>query len=841
MADYSLDQLIEWMKEQPRTLGWGMICAFDRTQLNTLLTQEYIRRFKTSSYLDPISGTIPNGDERRFALKDFTLDRPRLSFENVDLNDSKARLRMRVVGGTQLGLKNLGGQWYTREIRETSPLQGPELSLNLRLDQVPGVVGDQGELRLDLKYSDDFRMTVSEDRIEQNLVGAYFQQKFAALDDEKRVFPIGRIERGDNELLQPQSFVMRTQARRRTADDPEGAVLGFVRWKGDREGTLPAPDSGFRYLIPNDGNRSTTVLLDAKRVLLSLVADAFAKKAKNPKDVAFEILHDSQGLFQSLEGRGGSISVPSWRGTASYDGDFFDRFWETRASYEVSESDLALTHRLRISIPSPGVVSFRFDAVDDVHVSLTDVDDLTGSFGETLTAAGYDKTNLVAPDRVTYRFSIEASYRLTDDGGASFERENFTVRELMNPNIYWGRIDKPQGCDDNFVCLVLSRKLDEIVSWIARSAEENLSSSLCGVGSIFRSILSFEFQLSLSIETLLLDIIKLNFGSAVIADELRAPNDVGVFGRVNPRTTSFVVSPVEHNLVAGTTRQFAVTPATGDLRWSVEPILAGVLSEQIGTIDPQTGLYTAPTADSFSGLFVRLRITATSQGNGFSSSALVTVLRNALQVNPVAYVMQAKATLSLEAGYLGEASRLTWAIKDASLGGVVAGQGLTAQYIAPQTMPPSDPDDPYDAGLAFIADEVEVRDAASGVLSTAVVIVESATKSPMLVTREVDPATGSVQLVAFINGRPRDPAKVEWDVRHGPGTFGNTNGKPNGVYTCGPSGDQTFALLTATYRSEDDGVFEGYVLQPLPISELEAAVRGTGVYELANANKEDRP
>ncbi|WP_459206249.1 hypothetical protein ACSMEV_17380 [Pseudomonas sp. MLB6B] len=827
MADYSLSQLLDWMKEQPRTLGWGMICAFDRTQLNTLLTQEYIRRFKTSSYLDPISGTIPNGEDRRFALKDFTLDRPRLSFENVDLNDSKARLRMRVVGGTQLGLKSVGGQWYTREIRETSPLQGPELSLNLRLDQVPGVVGENGELRLDLKYSDDFRMTVSEDRIEQNLVGAYFQQKFAALNDETRVFPIGRIERGDNELLKPQSFVMRTQARRRTADDPVGAVLGFVRWEGDREGTLPTPDSDFRYLIPNDGDRSATVMMESSRVLLSHVMKAFAAKAANS---SFKIIRDEAGRIEAVRAQEGDVVLPDSILPVFFGSDIVE--------FLASLEPVLMTNKMELKLSPSRELSIVFPVHTRMDLRVHDLSFSGLKEREVWKNCNYGISHIRTQSSLSY--SMNAKFRLTDANGLQSTYKDVELKDVQAPHIWFD--DATLGpSNSGGDCASYYNQFRLMVADAVRRMEEALWHPTEGIVNVVQMLLDSHLSLDTSIRNLMLDTLKLNFGNALIADELRAPYDVGVFGRVNPLTTSFVVSPLEHNLAAGTTRQFAVTPATGDLRWSVEPILAGVLSEQIGTIDPQTGLYTAPTADSFAGPFVRLRVTAISQGNGFSSSALVTVLRNALQVNPVAYVMQAKATLNLEAGYLGETSQLTWAIKDTSLGGAVVGQGLTAQYTAPQTMPPSDPDDPYDVGLAFIADEVEVRDAASGVLSTAVVIVESATKTPMLVTREVDPATGSVQLVAFINGRPRDPAKVEWAVRHGPGTFGTTSGQPNGVYTSGPSGDQTFALLTATYRSEDDGVFEGYVLQPLPISELEAAVRGTGVYALANVNEETRP
>ncbi|MBA1205387.1 hypothetical protein G7009_27145 [Pseudomonas capeferrum] len=832
MADYSLDQLIEWMKLGSRLSKWGMISCMDRTILNTLLTQEYIRRFKTTSYLPPVSGSIPNGDQR-FALNNFALDRPRLSFENVDLNDSKARLRMNVVGGTQLGLKNVGGVWYTREVRETSPLQGPELSLNLRLGDVPGTVGGQGELRLDLKHSDDFRMTVSDDRIEQTLVGAFFQQKFAELADEKRVFPIGRIEQGDNELLQPQSFVMRTQARRRTEDDPEGAVLGFVRWQGDSEGDIPGPNSDFRYLIPKDGDHSASVLFDPKRVMLAQLLRSLSEVAQG---VEFDITRDSENRPTGATAKSGKMQVPEQRLSHEFDADNMRLI----VDLTVFAIDMEMDRVLNVSLEGD-TVEIEWTLTGVLAVQPHDLDSKDGRLKPMLEMLKFDLSDFKKRAEDTFEYVVRSYYKMEDVEGGRLKHIAFELIEIKAPAPAIGEIKQPPREEIPpedlaaylIVVAILAYPLIAIAIAIAAIFKAVSELEIPSVESILRDSLERDFGFAPSIQALIHDTIKLNFGNAIVGEELHSPRDIGFFGQINPESTRFVVNPLEHNLVAGTTQQFAAVPAASNLSWSVEPVLATVLDEQIGTIDPTTGLYTAPAADTFEGPFVRVRVTAVNQDKSFSSSALITVLKRALQVNPLAYVVQAKGKVNLEAGYLGDPGKLRWALKDPAQGGVLAGAGLTAVYTAPEVMPPSDPDDPENSRVAYIVEEVELSETTGGLAQIGVVIAESGTKAPMLVTRDVDLVAGTVALEAVINGRPQDPDKIIWAVLCGPGSI-----DPNtGVYTPGSTGEHAFALLTATFDTGFIGVYEGYVLQPLPLASLEDAVLGTGVFADAYADR----
>ncbi|MBA1205389.1 hypothetical protein G7009_27155 [Pseudomonas capeferrum] len=829
MADYSLAELVEWMTLESRLSKWGMISCMDRSVLNTLLTQEYIRRFKTTSCLPPVTGSIPNGD-RRFALNGFTLNRPQLSFENVALNDSKARLRMNVVGGTQLGLKNVAGDWYTQEIRETSPLQGPELSLNLRLDEVPGTVGERGELRLDLKRSDDFRMTISDDQTDQVLVGAYFQQKFGALPEEQRAFPIGRIERGASEVLRPQSFLMRTQARRRTADDPEGAVLGFIRWEGDTEGEIPRQDSDFRYLIPKDGDHSATVLFEPNRVM----TERLVRQVKGMgEDVEFEIRKQSNSL--TAVAKRGNIRFPQ-QDFLSIEFEIplqYGLYLYPKIDYRVFDAHLDIAAEGLVVTQEDDTFTVGCASRGVITCQILDLDDRDGYLKPLLEQLGFDLTDFKKPVKAGFMAEFSSRYEFEDAEGGRLKQLGFQA-VLHQDELQFGEITPPDIPPDNFPEWLI--EFMQILMRVTVSGITEAIGSSDSISAFLRGNLQKDFAFAPSIKPFIQDIIKLNFGNTIVGEELHSPRDIAFFGRVNPEPTRFVVNPVEHNLVAGTTQQFAAVPAASNLSWSAEPVLATVLDEQIGTIDPTTGLYTAPAADTFEGPFVRVRVTAVNQDKSFSSSALITVLKRALQVNPLAYVVQAKGKVNLEAGYLGDPGKLRWALKDPAQGGVLAGAGLTAVYTAPEVMPPSDPDDPENSRVAYIVEEVELSETTGGLAQIGVVIAESGTKTPMLITKAVDLAAGTVALQGVINGYPQAQDKTTWAVRCGPGSI-----DPNtGVYTPGSTGEHAFALLTATFDTGFVGVYEGYVLQPLPLARFEDAVLGTGVYEVQPTDQQDK-
>jgi len=206
MSSTSLERVLQWLRAHDRLLGWDAIVALDRGKLNALLVQEYIRRFNTQSFLDPVNGELSVSNESKIFIHDFLLAHPRLSFENADQFDSKARLRMAVIGGNQLGLRKDVSHWYVQRLDWIGPLAGPELRLDLRLDDVPGDVSDGGAISLDLSKSDNFTLTFSNQDEERELGGNFFKELFQRLPDEQRVWSLGSIAPSNRPLLRPEAF-----------------------------------------------------------------------------------------------------------------------------------------------------------------------------------------------------------------------------------------------------------------------------------------------------------------------------------------------------------------------------------------------------------------------------------------------------------------------------------------------------------------------------------------------------------------------------------------------------------------------------------------------------------
>lgn len=830
MAEYNFNELYAWLKEQPRALNWGMISFMDRKKLNLLLLQAYIQRFKTSAYLPPITGSIPNGDDRRFALNQFTLDWPRLGFAGTQANDSKADLKMQVMSGTQLGLRRAGDDWQVREIRETSPLQGPELSLDLLLANVPGVVGEEGRVRLDLKESSNFKLEVSDDAGEQRLVGEYFKQKFENLPDAQRVFPLGQIEAGGNPLLRATSFALRTQARERDPEDDEGAVLALLCYEGDDQGNIPGRD--FRYLIPKDKAYDATVLFEPTRIMLAQLLESLKGIAN---DVEFRLVRDDKGKPIGAIASGGEMVIPEQTLVHEFDTepDFFGRVRHMILKFKVYEIVLKMTDAFEVSVNDKAVeVEWKVTGV--MAVEPLDLNDEEGEIGSAIRLF-MDTSDFYKRTEDNFEYAFKSSYELEDVDGGHLKFKALQMLEVKAPAPQVGEIKRPPvpPLDPMYTLIVAFLAFYMLPMVIAIGLmldslfKATESTEFPSVESILREAFEKNFQFSQSLKELVDETIKLYFGNALIGQDQFAPREIALFGAVNPALTAFAVDPMEHTLAAASTpKQFNTVPAhPGKLRWACEPVLDTVASDQIGNINPDTGLYTPPRGEDFDGAFVRVRIHAEHKDTGFKSSALVTVVKSRVQINPLAYVTQVKGTVNLQAGYLGDANNLKWA--DPEYGEVNA-SGKNAVYTAPGTMPPLDPDYPDDLA-AFTVDKIVLSEAgASSAGHTALVITESAIKLPMQILREVDPVAGTVKLTAVINGRPQDPSKIQWDVKYGSGAVAPATG----VYTHDTSSSDQFALITATFDTQMIGIFDGYVLQTLPPARLEDAVQGAGAFQV---------
>jgi hypothetical protein len=785
MADYSLQQLLDWMKEPQNNVmwGWDAIAALSRGKVNTLLIQEYIARFTTGTYLPPVSAGIDIvGDQWQEYIHDFVLDAPRLSFEVQTAEGTefvKGVLTMSVMGGSQIALEKNVDFWQTRKVRWISPLQGPRLFLDLQLEKVPGVVRDDGRVYLDLSLSDNFRLTFGTTPTEQRLGGEFFQELFNTLPPEKRVYPIGVIKEGGNLLMRPQSFKLGAQSNRRSDSEGfgDGAVLVFIQMEGNAQGGTPGSD--YLYLIPNDTDKdySATVVFQSARIRRAAPAaeQVMPSVSELMEGAEFDRVVDANGAIMEATSKSGGITFQPVR---TQFGPFIAPNGSTFMMYSRT-------------------TGCTFPAASPTPVVLIRNQDLTVNINWTPLAEEKLQMWLTEEDppppnpiEIAFRYALtlDVTYGHVEENGsliiAPLEFKLDITHELLGD---WDpTIPETQRQDWAEMLLAL------IEVW----AKAHVAS----IEPRIKLHLKKFIEVELSLDEFIDESIQLSFGQVIHDVAIRAPRDVGTFGKINPATTAFAIDPLEPRIFKDTTKQFTVTPSTA-VTWSVENLLRSPGSP--GTISA-SGLYTAPA--QIEGNYLRVRVTATA-ANGFKSSALVTLLSSRLTVNPLIQLCDPGSSVTLEGGALAGGA-LSWTlVSPGEHSGSLTPQGNACTYTAR-----SGSGDP-----TFVLDEIKIS-AEGDELSVYVLVTRNSTVLTVKPDAQAVLPAGQVQLRASLNGdRP-----ATWSLPlGGPGSIDATSG----VYTADPAAAERFVLVYAEWDSEIIGVLMGQAILPLPLTEFSEELR----------------
>lgn len=755
----ALVDIIQWMSEKTRMFGWDSIVALDRFKLNRLLSQEYISRFDGNGMLPPIDGDASLIGNYKVFLQDFILDRPRLSFENANLNDSKARLRLRIIGGNQLNLERRG-EWYIYRVDWISPLVGPELRLELDLAEVPGEVADGGAVLLDLNNSDFFELSYADHAIIQQLSSDFFKEKFQALRPEQRRWQLGQVAPGLEPLLTPESFLLRTQAAPEAAqaEEGDGAVLAFIQAQGGSKGDLPGANSDFMYLIPGEDDYSATVLFQRQR----LMAVALIREIRHllSGDTKFAMEFDDQGLLCAMVAVSGSMVVEGqcfnvkkgsiWR--------FEGQTVYLRLKYNRTLDPIQLKDNLRVNFSGDTVeLLWSFSGFTTATVS---------ELEEDLGLLDLELVNQYTQTPMETKGSLRAVYRLRE----SSVMELLTYDEVMPPDP-----ERPSDPDEPFINPESFgddherlRRLIEIDFWW-------MILVLISGGMFELLMLSRHLQKNLPTELVLDELVRetvrLKFGGAITGDNVQAPLDVGLFGSVAPSLTTFEIAPLEPIIGSGRTQPFSIAPMVLDPVWEAKLVWGEAASA--GSV--VNGLYEAPKAQEIHSDFIRVKVTATDRQTRFSTSALVTVVSHGLQVSPLVEVCEEHDEVSLSASDL-DGGDLTWRIVGATPHGRLLNEtGANNTYVAGARVP----------GTPFIIDEIEVSSKSEKDPRSIFVITRGATMG-MVVIKTMDLEQGTADLALDISGSHVD---ATWTVLHGPGAMAGN------VYTADPTSTVRFVII----------------------------------------------
>lgn len=766
MAGLTKNELITWLREKPQTMGWGAILAFNRTDTNTVLLQEYIDRFSTGHFLPPVEGYVGDSDTVGQFITDYVLDYPRLSFqvENTEEKIASALLTMKVVGGTQVTFADVPGGREATRIEVVDPLNGPELTLNVYLANAPATVNSAGKVLLDLSKSSDFSLSYSDFAREQRLGGEFFQTLFEDLDDAERVMVISEITKDSNSSIKPETLKIRTQsapgAKTRGAENyGDGAVVVYVAMEGEAPGGNP--DGSFKYLIPNDSGKSygATILLGNKFLLETMGRELLgrdyigfgawttkvtASKFWEMNPAGGHLVNSSFTFrFGSDAAYSGSISSPfNWDGAQG--GDYM---------HFTIKNDAVDVSYLRSTAEWCNIVRCWDDQnrTFDAGLSAAITAHVARPYTLNATAQVIEPGQTVV-DNVTFKSGV----------GEGFDHQDFALQ---------GYSSNQQRYD--------AEKLGEL-------------------GGSFSRLLTFLPP----VNTFVLHSLLFRSKDAVVLDDMAMPGDMAIFGRVGPAQTKFTLDPLQPLIGTSETVPFKTIPGgQSGLTWKVENILGG--TGDPGTINTSSGLYTAPA--SIEGASTRVKVTAS--GSGHSSSALVSVVVNDITVSPLIQGCDGGHTRTLSAGTKGTGV-LTWSLKTPGNGGKLeAGENGKQVYTAPTAL----------GDKAWFVEEIVVKNQLTNKTKSAWIMVALVTL-PLAIVKDasVSLPAGQIKLYAKSGTSTIPPAEVTWKLLAGAG-----NDPVDGLYTQPERLDQRFALLLASWPPSPEHVpdlkLEGYVLLPLPL------------------------
>ena len=605
MSDAYLE-LLDWLREAPRTYGWGCLLAWDRKWVNTLLLREYMARFTSDSYLPPFTAQIDTSPLTRELIYDYTLDCPRLSFDQSTYADPRARLRMRVVGGSQLSVEAADdGSPKLARIAEIDVLAGPTLYMKLALRSTAGATNALGQVVLDLAEGGDFELSFADSTRERLIGGEFFQKKFEDLPKEKKIFVLGELLVPPGEFLQPEYFEIRIHGK---PGDPEaGAVLFMVRMRGYDNGGEPPTDRDLRYLL--EGGYSFAMLLGRDFLLERMFTPACA------------VLTDSATPFV------GRVESPS-EGAAFYLHAASGSAWSLYISRRSVTFDY-VNCRIRLPLAS-AQCQFKLTFSNNDIVLLWQ-----GEYNPDVNLDLRSGTKLVAVGKVDflirrqYRLSLlrsEGQLQVVEVSGGSENTCEFAIGGTNIPAEIVDRFKEELGVK------MRDAVLGHVKTWLDQAKSKFVSIDL---DKMTRLLFRGEEHLRF--------------------DKTGFARDLALFGSIAPYSQVFFVQPGELLMGPGETRMFYTLPLRS-VTWTVEAPEGE--SSPVGSINA-LGMYTAPR--ELDRPFLRVRISASAPGH--TSSALVTVLPGEISVNPLVMVHSAGSSMGREmrAGARDPGS-LTWTL-----------------------------------------------------------------------------------------------------------------------------------------------------------------------------------
>lgn len=743
---YSLAELTQRMSGRSITLGWDAVVFMNRAKVNSLLEQQYITRFNRDSFLKQITGSAsmtPDGNET-LELSGLILSQPRLSFETASLRHSRATATMDIVSGSvsyvRKGSKEAPGSVLYSYV--VSANQGCTLTMDIDLAASQGTVNEQGKVIVDIGEGYNCRCNLVDEKKAQEQLGLFFKALYIAQKPEDRVYELGMLDLREVDLLAPRSFLIRTMATEqgalRNSDDyGEGAVVLMVRTKGNpKDGEEPS-EGALDYLIPNDVDPSTGKAKYSGAVVLasrSVFDWYFQYPIQNMlgNGTIFERVNESNNVSRSLKAVSGGLPLPSYHhrwynspgrieevaSVGEHQLEFFNSL-SNNALRILPSQDAALSLCWNSGIQKKPFQVHIWDFIAGHNYYSSDIEvnaDVNIVFDPVIDPSTnklmFEVRDLAAD------FSLE--YQAVSDSYSDYDFEN--------------------GLRTQYVPAV-QNKFEYYKSFF-QDVSKFHSFGIPEINALAISNLLFPEK------------------NALQLTDARLPGDLLMVGQIDPKETTFTLSPLLPVIKAGESITFDIVQLTrrsAPVSWTVRSVDG---ARALGTIN--NGTYTAPAVQLLDGSASRNVVTATYidevTGKEVTASALVTVVMASVVVTPAITLidMSDRKSVKLKALTLGAGS-LKWTPRE-DIGSLVA-EGSEAIYTPPTTELP-------DGTLRAVIFDVE--DTITGDKAVATVLLRQGFYS-LDISPSIHPGLRPADSVLLKVAGDFEPALYKWEVVAGEG------------------------------------------------------------------------
>lgn len=130
-TDATQDELVAWLKTGSKTLGYDALVAFDRSTVNLIYQEQYLRRLSADATFPPIQTVAALINRVYLGMAGVEVGAPRVSFDVADIADEQALVRvdLPMVGGLETQLEYSVNNYRTlTKINPISILRSPNLT-----------------------------------------------------------------------------------------------------------------------------------------------------------------------------------------------------------------------------------------------------------------------------------------------------------------------------------------------------------------------------------------------------------------------------------------------------------------------------------------------------------------------------------------------------------------------------------------------------------------------------------------------------------------------------------------------------------------------------------------